>query len=211
MRYDAITFLVDPGIYHASLHDFLTEDEKKQELFLKPLMSRQRFVVSRTALKHILQEILPEVHNNDIILIRDEHGRICVNDYPSLYISLSYSGSDIAVTVGKRKLGCDIEIVRPLRDKKITGSPFFNNFLFVGDKGRTEKVIHAWTLVESYAKLYDKNPYPLLTNTSFFSEVNFISYCIEHKSIFSLASRCAQLTDLLVWLDTSGLKKRDPR
>jgi phosphopantetheinyl transferase len=151
--------------------------------------------------------MLSEENIADIVLIRNEHGRILVKDHPSVYISLSYSGTCVAITVGKRKLGSDIELVRPLSDKKITSSPIFNNYPCCHDKERIRRVIHTWTLVESYAKLYDKNPYPLLNASTLFTNANFVSYCINQRMIFSLASDQKKFTDSLVWLDTSGIRK----
>jgi 4'-phosphopantetheinyl transferase len=200
---DVITFLVDPGIYHPSLYDFLTHSEKEQERGYKPVISRQRFIVSRTILKHILREILSKEHVADVVLVRNIEGRIFVKDHPSVFISLSYSGTSIAITVGKWKLGSDIEVVRPVHDKKITSSPIFNDMNCTDGKERTRRVIHVWTLVEACAKLHDLNPYPLLNNRSLFEDVNFVSYCINQHSIFSLASGPDQFTDALVWLDTS--------
>jgi len=204
---DVITFLVDLGIHHPTLNDFLTHSEKEQELGYKPVISRQRFVVSRTILKHILSEILSKEHVTDVILTRNNEGRILVKDHPSVYISLSYSGTSIAITIGKRKLGSDIELVRPLHDKKITSSPIFNDMNCIDEKERIRRVIHVWTLVEAYAKLHDLNPYPLLKNRSLFEDENFVSYCINQHSIFSLASGPDQFTDALLWLDTSGSGK----
>lgn len=205
--HDAITFLVDLGVYHPSLNDFLTHSEKKQELAYKPVISRQRFVVSRILLKYILREILSKEHIADIVLIRNEEGRILVKNYPSVYICLSYSGASIAITMGKRKLGSDIEVVRPLHDKKIISSPIFNDMNCKNEKERIRQVIHVWTLVEAYAKLHDINPYPLINNRSLFKDGNFVSYCINQHSIFSLATGPDQCTDALVWLDTSGTGK----
>ena len=201
---DTITFLVDPGICHPSDYDFLTQGEKDQVQTFKPLISRQRFIVSRTILKYILREILSKEHITDVVLIRNNDGRILVKNHPSLYICLSYSGTSIAITVGKRKLGSDIELVRPVHDKKITSSPIFTDITCKEDKERLWQVIHVWTLVEAYAKLHDLNPYPLLNNHSLFEDTHFVSYCIDQHSIFSLTSGPDQFTDALVWLDTSG-------
>lgn len=199
--YDAITFLVDIRGYNPALHDFLTNDEKGRELRYKLLISRYRFVVSRSILKHILSAILEKKDIMDIILIRDEDGRIHVKDRSDIYISLSYNGTSIAITVGKRKLGSDIERVRPLRDKKITASPIFFDYLYAQGEERIQHVIHIWTLVESYAKLYDKNPYPLLNSCLPFENAEFMSYNIDQHMIFSLASVQGNLTGVLVWLD----------
>jgi 4'-phosphopantetheinyl transferase len=205
--YDAITFLVNHELNISSLGHVLTDEEKKQEHSLKPMISRQRFVVSRTILKYILSEILLNDDIADVVLMKDRKGRILVKDNPSVYISLSYSGSTIAITLGKRKLGSDIEVVRHDYYRKIADSPIFMNNVSGTDSNDGYKIIHIWTLVESYAKLFDQNPYPLLNRRFFFTDANFVSYCIDKGEIFSLASRQDRFTDALVWLDTSGIGK----
>ena len=201
VAYDAVTFLVDLGRYHPALHEFLTRDEKEQESHCRTTISRQRFVVSRTFLKYILSGILSGENIVDIHLIRSGDGRILVKDQTHVYICLSYSGTTLAITVGKRKLGSDIEEVRPIRDKKITASPLFTHHTCTPDKEHVQQVIHVWTLIESYAKLYDTNPYPLLTGCSAFGDADFVSYSIHQHMIFSLAMARGHFTDVLVWLD----------
>jgi len=201
MADDAITFLIDLEGYRPALYNYLTNEEKEQVLRFKPLISRQRFVMSRTILKHILWEILPKENITDNMLIRNADGRIFVKDEPHVYICLSYYGTSIAITVGKRKLGSDIEGVRPVRDEKITASPIFHSYPCVQGRERMRQVIHVWTLIESYAKLYDKNPYPLLNDCSPFKDANFVSYYINQHMIFSLVSAERHLTEVLVWLD----------
>lgn len=203
--HDAVTFLVDRRIYHSSFTTFLTEGEKEQECVYKPLVSRQRFVVSRTILKHILRAILSKEQVADVVLIRSNDGRILIMDYPLVFTSLAYSGTSIAITVGKRKLGSDIEIVRPVHDKKIISSPLFINMKCKTEMEHTTRVIHMWTLIEAIAKLHDMNPYPLLKNNALFENTNFASYCIDQHAVFSLASGPEPLTDTLLWLDTSSM------
>lgn len=199
--HDAITFLIDLGEYRPVLYDLLTNGEKAQVLRCKPVIARRRLVMSRTILKHILSEILQKENIADIILTRNADGRILVKDKPHVYLSLSYYGTRIAITVGKRKLGGDIEGVRPVRDKKITASPIFHVYHCSQGKDHLQQVIHMWTLVESYAKLYDKNPYPLLNSCSPFKDADFVSYDINQHMIFSLASAQGHFTEVLVWLD----------
>jgi 4'-phosphopantetheinyl transferase len=201
LAYDAITFLIDIGMYKPAFHDFLTDEEKEYELRFKPVISRRRFVVSRAILKHILAKILPKIKFNDIVLIRDNDGRIHVKDKPHVYICLSYYGTSIVITVGNIKIGSDIVRVRPLLDKKITASPIFCDYQCAQGEEGIRMVIHIWTLVESYAKLYDTNPYPLLNSCLPFKNAEFLSYYIDQHMIFSLASIQKNLTDVLVWLD----------
>jgi 4'-phosphopantetheinyl transferase len=201
VAHDAITFLIDLKVYHPGLHDLLTDEEKEQELRYRPVISRQRYIVSRTILKQILLKILHKENTAEIILVRNNDGRILVRDQPHLYICLSYSGTSITITVGKMKIGCDIESVRPFPDNKITASPLFQIYPCLPGKERIPHVIHVWTLVESYAKLYDQNPYPLLNGSTPFRDAGFVSYSIDQTMIFSLASAKGHITDILVWLD----------
>lgn len=201
LAYDATTFLIDIRRYKPAFHDFLTDEEKGYELRFKPVISRHRFVVSRAIMKHILAKILPKMKISDIVLIRDNDGRIHVKDKPHVNICLSYYGTSIVITVGKIKIGSDIEGVRPLLDKKITASPVFSDCRFAEGEARTRQVIHVWTLVESYAKLYDTNPYPLLNSCLPFKNAEFVSYCIDQHMVFSLASVQKNFSDVLVWLE----------
>ena len=207
---DAVTFLVDLGGYRPALHDLLTNDEREQVHRFKTAIARRRFVMSRAILKHILSEILPHEKITDIILVRNPDGRILVRDRPHVYICLSYSGTTIAITLGKRKIGSDIEGVRPIRSKKITASPAFRTYSRAQGTEHVQQVIHMWTLVESYAKLYDTNPYPLLNRRSPFKDADFVSYLIDQHTIFSLASTQGGFTEVLAWLEIERPEKTRP-
>lgn len=199
---DAVTVLVDLGMYRPELHALLTDDEKERVLRYQPSRSRRRFVVSRAVLKRILSEIFPEAGAGEIVLARSAEGGIFVRDRPHVHISLSYHDTSIAVTVGKRKLGSDLEGVRPIRDGKITASPVFRECPPADGASHTEQVIHVWTLVEACAKLRDANPYRLLGASSPFRGANLVSYRIDDRLIFSLASAPGPFTEVLVWLGT---------
>ena len=202
--HDAVSFLVDLGAYRPSLHALLTRDETERERRFSTAVSRRRFVVSRCVLKRVVMEILSEERIADIVLARNADGRLCVEGRPDVYASLSYSGRSIAITLGKRKLGSDLEGVRPVRDAKITASPAYRAYPPPRGADCTQQVIHVWTLVESYAKLFDRNPYPLLDRRSPFPGAGFVSYCVDRRAIFSLASAPGCLDDVLVWLDPAG-------
>jgi 4'-phosphopantetheinyl transferase len=203
--YDTITFLVDLGIYHRSLRTFLDPHEREKELLFKPVISQKRFVLSRTILKHILHPILQTGNIADIILIRKENGGILVKGYPAIYISLSYSGTSIAITVGKRKIGSDIELLRSVNIRKIRSYPLFNAKNCRDEEESLRHFFHAWTLVEAYAKLHDRNPYPFLLCRDLPQDADFVSYCVNNSSIFSLASGPERGKDALLWLDTTTL------
>jgi 4'-phosphopantetheinyl transferase len=199
---DAITFLADLGIYRPSLYHVLDNSEKEQAQKFKTDYFKKRFTISRSLLKHILQPILAADNPLDILLSKEKKGRVIIPGRPEICISLSYTGPYIAITVGKQKIGSDIEVMRPVKANKISSSQIFINYLHTDDREYLQRVIHVWTLVESYAKLYDDNPYSLLNSNSLFNYANFVSYCINKHLIFSLASGKKQFTEVLVWFDS---------
>jgi 4'-phosphopantetheinyl transferase len=202
---DVITFLADIGMYHHGLYDTLECCEKEQEQKFKTEYFKKRFTVSRILLKHILQQVLGTNEPSDILLGKEKKGRIIIPGRPDICISLSYSGPYVAISVGKQKIGCDIEVLRQIKDHKITSCPVFIHCNWTDVREHLQQVIQVWTLIEAYAKLYDENPYSLLNQNAFFKEANFVSYCIDKHVIFSLASEKKQFTESLVWLDTSPL------
>ncbi len=205
--HDTLTFLVDLGIYHPMFRVFLDPGERERELHFKTVISQKRFVVSRTILKHILQAVLQTGTAADVVLIRRDDGRILVQGYPGMYISLSYSGTCIAVSVGKRKIGSDIEVLRPVTIEKIKSSSLFNDEDYRNGKESTQHFFHVWTLVEAYAKLHDSNPYPYLMWKELPRDAHFVSYCINNSSIFSLAYGLdrGRGRDALFRLDSEGI------
>ena len=205
--HDTLTFLVDLGIFHPMFRVFLDPGERERELHFKTEISQKRFVVSRTILKHILQAILQTGTAADVVLIRKDYGRILVQGYPGMYISLSYSGTRIAVTVGKRKIGSDIEALRPVTIEKIRSCPLFTDEDYRNGKESIHDFFHVWTLVEAYAKLHDSNPYLYLLWKELPQDAHFVSYCINNSSIFSLAYGLEEGRgrDALFRLDSEGM------
>jgi 4'-phosphopantetheinyl transferase len=199
--HDVITFLIDLRIYHPSLNIFLDDSEKEQEQELKSDYFKKRFAVSRSILKHILINICETEKISDIRLDKKKNRRIVVKGKEDICISLSYSGTCIALSVGKRKIGSDIEQIRPVNIKKIRSSPLFTDMNNRNEKERVRNFLHVWTLIEAYAKLHDKNPYPYLNYMVLPKDGQFVSYCINQRAIFSLAFGSDQLKDIVLWLD----------
>lgn len=199
--HEAVTFLIDLNGYRPALNDFLTDDEMAQVLRRRPAIAQRRFVLSRAILKRVLSEIFRTDNITEITLTRNVDGRVLVDDKPNIFVSLSYYGTSIAMTLGKMKLGSDIEGVRPIRGTKITASPLFGCYPSAEGSGEVQQVIHVWTLVESYAKLFDTNSYSVLNHRSPLPDAEIVSYFIDHRMIFSLAAKQSGLTDVLVWLD----------
>jgi len=203
---DVITFLADTGMYDASLYQGLDDAEKERFLQFKSDYFKKRFTVSRSLIRHILHHIPGTGNIADVILMKEKNGRIRINNRQDIFTSLSYSGSLIALSVGKRKIGSDIERVRPLDIKKIWSSPLFDNQKTGNGKLRNQHLLHVWTLLEAYAKFHDMSLYPLREDRFFLPDAHFVSYLIDQRSILSLASDAQPMKDTLLWIDpTAGL------
>ena len=198
---DVITFLADLGMYHPSLYNFLDDREREQEQKFKTGYFKKRFTISRTIIKHLLLNILDTGNVSDIVLDKEKNGRIMVRGRQDLFISLSYSGTCIAVSMGKRKFGSDIEVLRPVEIRKIKSCPLFHNKNYGNRKEEIRDVLHLWTLVEAYAKLHSRNPYIILNYPVLPEDAHFVSYSINHHSILSLAFSSDHTRDTLLWID----------
>jgi 4'-phosphopantetheinyl transferase len=199
--YDVLTFLVDLGVYRPFLYLVLNDCEKEQEYVFKTDYFKKRFTVSRSIAKFILQIILKTEEISDIDLSKKKNKRIMVKNRQDIYISLSYSCNCIAITIGKRKIGSDIEALREVCIKKIRSYPLFNDMNYRSEKECILIFLHVWTMIEAYAKLHDKNPFPYMNSVILPEDAHFKSYCINQCSIFTLAFCQQPLKDIVLWID----------
>jgi 4'-phosphopantetheinyl transferase len=201
-------------MYNPSLESSLDDAEQERVLQFKSEYFKKRFVVSRSLLKSILRYI-PGIRNRKSIVLSKKERRILVPGAGDIFISLSYSGSSIALTVAKRKIGSDIEMLNPVDLRKVRSSPLFDRSKTKNKKESSLHAIHVWTLVEGYAKLRDKNPYPLLNRSSLLHEAGFVSYCIDRKMIMSLSYDTGSFSHAIFWIDPeswpSDLNSQDRR
>ncbi len=205
--HDVITFLADTGMYDPTLSQGLDDAEKERVLQFKSHYYKKRFIVSRSLLKNILRHINGTGNRDEIVLSR-ERERILVNGWPDMHICLSYSGSSIAVSVAKRKIGVDIEGVRPVDIKKIRSSPLFEGSKCRNKKEESLQALHIWTLVEAWAKLRDSNPYQFLNSSSLLYDASFVSYCVDRRLILSLASDTGNLDHAMFWIEPQTFSSR---
>ena len=206
--HDVITFIVDLGVYHASLSDFLDPGEKERVEEFRSSYFKKRFTVSRWLIRQILAPLFSTERASDLVLVRRKEGGIEVRDHKEVHISLSYSGSLMALSVGKRKLGCDIEVLRPIAIQKTLSCPLFGDVNCAND---SRIFLHRWTLLEAYAKLHDKNPYSLLNNGVLLQDVHFVSYCLDRYAVLSLALDTERQKDILFRLDPETCKAFGPQ
>jgi 4'-phosphopantetheinyl transferase len=199
--YDVITFLADLGMYDPSFSPILDKKEQDQEQAFKTEYFKKRFAVSRSIMKHLLKPLVGAKTSSDVLLGKEKKGRIRVHGRPDICISLSYSGCCIALTVGKQKIGSDIEVVRPLDIRKARSCPLFDNTGCSNEHERTLHFLQVWTMMEAYAKLHDRNPFPLLTGGSIPDDAHFVSYSIGGHFLMSLAFGADTVKDTLLWID----------
>ncbi len=186
--YDVITFLIDLDTCTLSSYPILDTGEKEREKTYKSGYFRKRFAVSRSTIKQILQPILGTTQASDIHLGTEKKGRVTIDGRPDIFISLSYSGTYIALTVAKQKIGSDLEMVRSLNIQKTKSSAFFSCTKGCNEDDRTLTFLHQWTMLESFVKLRDVSLYPLLKERFNVDGVHFTSYLINQRFILSLAS-----------------------
>jgi 4'-phosphopantetheinyl transferase len=206
-KHDTFTFLSDVGMYETSLCRCLDKGEKVQVLQFTSDYFKKRFVVSRHLLKSILRYI-PGTESQDTIVISRERKGIVIPGRPDLFISLSYSGSCIALTIGKQKIGCDIEMRRSVEIRKIRKSPLFDCFTCRTGTDESLHALQVWTMVEAYAKLRDMNPFPLLNDCGFFEDACFMSYCIDNQAVLSLAWDTGSINNIILWTDNDTFVKK---
>jgi hypothetical protein len=103
--------------------------------------------------------------------------------------------------MGKRKIGSDIERVRPVDIRKIGASPLFDSLTSGNGKSRNQHLLHVWTLLEAYAKFHDMSLYPLTHDRFFLPDAHFVSYLIDQRFILSLASDARPVKEILLWID----------
>jgi 4'-phosphopantetheinyl transferase len=197
-EYDVLTFLVDFGVCNSSYLSILDAGEKAQEKTYKSDYFRKRFAVSRSTIKQILQPIMRAKKASDIHLGKEKKGRVTILGRPDIFISLSYSGTYIALTIGKQKIGSDIEMVHSLKIRKIQSWAFFYNAEGSNENDHIRTFLHQWTVVESFVKLRDMALYPLLKERFFLTDAHFTSYLIDQRFILSLASDSPHLEDVLL-------------
>jgi 4'-phosphopantetheinyl transferase len=199
--HDVLTFLAGTGMYDASLFHGLDGAEKERVRQFKSDYFKKRFAVSRSILRHILYHIPGTENNAEIALFKEKNGRIRVKNRQDIFISLAYSGSCIAVTIGKRKIGSDIELVRPVNINRIRSSPLFDSLMSGNGKDDDQHLLHVWTLLEAYAKFHDMSLYPLVNTRFFLPDAHFVSYLIDQRSILTLAGDPGLIKDTLLWID----------
>jgi hypothetical protein len=206
--YEVITFLADIQNFEPSFPSVLSKSEEKRKRSFKTDYFRKRFTASRNIIRHILQPLVNAATPRDVILRVGDNGRVVIDNSSDIWISLSYTNTKIAITVGKQKIGNDIEIAR-LRDlNKTRICSIFGERGCTPEKGIEYEFLMQWTMMEAYAKLRDMNLYPMTKERFNLQNAHFISYKINQDTILSLASDSHLPNDILLWINPVCEKPR---
>lgn len=115
-----------------------------------------RVRVGRNVLVALLARFI-ECDPSTILFHRNRWGKPHLTNQPHVHFNSSYSGSQMAVAIGHRPVGVDIELVRPvverdaLRTLHLTTSEQ-SELLAVDEDRRDELFLVAWTRKEACAK-----------------------------------------------------------
>ncbi len=137
----------------------LLNPKQKEYLDRKPSEKRIQSLCARAALSEMLgDEILSQISS-------DEYGRInSLSD--GRFISISHSGSYVAVACSKRPVGIDIQEKRTVSERLINRVCSENERIYIRENG-VSSFFEIWTAKEAYVKCF---------GVSFFdtSKVSFI-------------------------------------
>lgn len=99
------------------------------------------------------------IKNDEIILLKNEHGKPFLSQYPNIFFNLSHSGNCVMCAVSDSEVGCDTEKLRPV-NLKIADRFFHENEIrqleSLNEKDRETLFFRLWTLKESFLKATGK-------------------------------------------------------
>lgn len=184
---ETLIFLIELEMYGQLGSSDLSDDENEYLEKLRTNYFRKRFIVSRSLLKIIIQHILKKESSSEIILYRNDTGRVCVQDHEDIFISISYTEKLIALSISKLKHGIDIEYIRTVN---------LETFLRSFQKTETKKdvleednveTLKKWTLKEAYCKLTDKSMLKSLNKEVDLEGIEHHEISIDSQYVLSVA------------------------
>lgn len=128
----------------------LSEEELERAARYRVDAARRSFVAVRSALRRVLGERLG-VAPADVVIAEDEHRRPCVE---GVAFSVSHSGALglIAVADAGRRVGVDVEQVRPRTDFAALAARFFHPDEVAAIGERRDAFFRCWTRKEAVVK-----------------------------------------------------------
>jgi phosphopantetheinyl transferase len=151
IRNDILIFLVDIDRYPAYT-SILTDEETRFAEAYKSAYFKKRYTLSHTLIKTFLREILGKDTAFNILPTKNDQSRRPVHNSENPWISLSYSGNFLCITLAKQKAACDMEKIRCLDIKNIDKYPVFQGMERDEVSDNRVRLWKRWTEIEAYAK-----------------------------------------------------------
>ncbi|RXA19381.1 hypothetical protein EQO05_09675 [Methanosarcina sp. MSH10X1] len=192
---DVLIFLVDLDDYDTFNTAYLNRMELESLERLRTGYFKKRYIVSRTALKHIVCSIVGERSASGISTYNDRHGRICILNHNELYICVSYTGSMAALAISKVEIGIDIELVKKLSLKSNLRN-LSKKFISTDEPLSETELLKIWTLKEAYSKFSNKNMHLIFNKELDLSSVNYWTSVLDNKYIFSVITHSDSNIDI---------------
>ena len=125
----------------------------RQEKASRCVRSKDRLLslAAGIALDKGLQEY--GLREQEAAILRNEHGKPYLRDYPDIHFNLSHSG-DLALAVfDEKEIGCDIEKIRPFKEEVVKRCFSKEEQEYIGKaKGKDEAFTRIWVYKESFIK-----------------------------------------------------------
>ncbi|MDB5352321.1 MAG: phosphopantetheine-protein transferase [Planctomycetota bacterium] len=148
--------LVEPDEVVGDLRTILSDDELRRADRFRAEGHRSRFVVGRATMRRVLGAYLAE-DPRCLSFATNTHGKPRLEG-SRLEFNLSHSADRAILAVSRdRRVGIDIEQVRPMQEGERIAARFFSaseceTFLKLPDTRKNEAFFHIWTRKEAYIK-----------------------------------------------------------
>jgi len=184
---DILLFIIDMDDYGALTADHLDETEKQYLEGLKSINFKKRFIVSRMALKYICRFLLDKEFISDILLYKDNYGKLHLCGHDKINICLSYTGNVILLAVSKIKVGIDVEERRCLPFKGRSGYVQAKKTCDNKEANDLDFLI-TWTVKEAYCKFSNKSILSYLRKAPDTGNICCSSYLIDNRYILAVVT-----------------------
>ena len=186
---EIVTIFQDYTYQPLNCIEWLDSEEKALLSNYKSKKIQYRFICSRLTLKGLFSYLLNEKSPSAIVLKRNPDGRIIVNGDEDIFVSLSYSQNLLSISLAHRKIGTDVEFIRPFHSDILKRSPAYKSLQSQVQLPDPVHMIGIWTIIEAICKYYDKNALTFLNAPCDVSDLRIFTYIIRKNFVFSLVTK----------------------
>lgn len=198
---DILILIIDMNDYDTVSVDYLDDTEKKHLEGLQTKYFKKRYTTSRMILKYILRHLLKERLVSDIVLYKDENGKVHVRNHKDIHICISYTENIATLTISKVEIGVDVELMRLRSLTNI--SKYLRTTPLDTDRSMNDlDLLTIWALKEAYCKFSNKSIFSNFSKELDLNSVCHSSYIINNKYILATITDSDQHT-----INISRLKK----